>query len=72
MTRLVILATVMLGSLAAPAQVQTMDGEAVGRLSLELVGLLVTAFLLYLACSDAITALFWRRERPKRGSSSKE
>lgn len=43
-----------------------MQGEAAGRFSLELVGLLVTAFLFYVAFSGAIMALFSRRPEGKR------
>jgi hypothetical protein len=34
-----------------------MDGEAVGRVSVEIVGLIVTAFLLFLGFSGVITGL---------------
>ena len=59
------LGVVVLGYLAGGAE--AMDGEAAGRFSLGLVGLVVTAFLFYLAFSGAIMALFsgkWRRKRP--------
>jgi hypothetical protein len=64
MTRLATLILVLLGYLAGGAE--AMDGEAAGRFLLELVGLLVTAFLFYLAFSGAIRAFFpskWRRKR---------
>jgi hypothetical protein len=65
MTRLAMLVLVPLGYLAGGAE--AMDGEAAGRFSLGLVGLLVTACLFYLAFSGAIMARFsgkWRRKRP--------
>lgn len=65
MTRLAMLVLVLLGYLVGSAE--AMDAEAAGRFSLELVGLVVTAFLLYLAFSGASMALFsgrWRRKRP--------
>jgi hypothetical protein len=63
MTRWAIFGVVLLGYLAGGAEAT--DGEAAGRLSLGLVGLIVAAFLLYLALSGAIIALFsrgWRRK----------
>jgi hypothetical protein len=42
-----------------------MDGEAVGRLSLQVVGFLVSAWLFYLALSSVTMPLFsgwWRRK----------
>jgi hypothetical protein len=65
MTRLPTLVLVLLGYLVGCAE--AMNGEAAGRVSLECVGLIVTAFLFYLAFSSAATALFsgkWRRKRP--------
>jgi hypothetical protein len=48
MTRLVTLA----GSLTGLTPFQPMDGEAIGRLVLQLVGLLLNAFLFYVAFRD--------------------
>ena len=48
MPRLVTLA----GSLTGLTQFQPMDGEVMGRLVLQLVGLLLNAFLFYLAFRD--------------------
>jgi hypothetical protein len=64
MTRLPTFVLVLLGYLVGCAE--AMDGEAAGRVSLECVGLIVTAFLFYLAFSGAATALSgkWRRKRP--------
>ncbi len=65
MTRLAMVVLVLLGYLVSRAE--AVDGEAAGRFSLELVGLVVTAFLLYLRFSGAIMTLFsgkWRRRRP--------
>jgi hypothetical protein len=65
MTRWAMLAVVLLGYLAGAAEAT--DGEAAGRFSLGLVGLIIIAFLFYLAFSGAIIALFsgkWRRKRP--------
>ncbi len=64
MTCLAMLVLVLLGYLAGCAE--AMDGEAAGRFSLELVGLLVTAFLFYVAFSHAIMALFSRGPQRKR------
>jgi len=65
MARLPTLILILLGYLVGCAEAMT--GEATGRFSLELVGLIVTAFLFYLAFSSVATALFsgkWRRKRP--------
>ncbi len=62
MTRLAMVVLVLLGYLVGCAE--AMNGEAAGRFSLELVGLVVTAFLLYLGFSGALMMLFsgkWRR-----------
>jgi len=64
MTRLAMLVLVLLGYLAGRAE--AMDGEAAGRFSVERVGLLVTAFLFYVAFSGAIMALFSRGPQRKR------
>ena len=59
MTRFATLVPVLLGYLAGHAEAT--DGEAAARFSLGLVGLIVIAFLFYLALSGAIVALFSRR-----------
>lgn len=66
MTRLAMLVLVTLGYLVGCAESKAMDGEAAGRFSLELVGFVLAAFLLYVAFSGAIVALFSRRWRRKR------
>jgi hypothetical protein len=68
MTRLAMLGVVLLGSLAGCTEYRTMDGEAVGRVSLEFVGLIVTTFLLLLGFSDVIAELSrrWRLRKMKR------
>ena len=68
MTRWAMLGVVLLGSLAACTTYQTIDGETVGRLSLEFVGLMVTAFLLLLGFSGVIAGLSrrWRRRKMKQ------
>jgi uncharacterized protein YgbK (DUF1537 family) len=68
MTRLAMLGVVLLGSLAGCTTYQTIDGETVGRLSLEFVGLIVTAFLLLLGSSGVIAGLSrrWRRRKMKQ------
>lgn len=48
MTRLVAL----VGSLTILTSLQPMDGEALGRLVLQLVGVLLNAFLFYVAFRD--------------------
>ncbi len=68
MTRVALLVLVILGYLVGCAESEAMDGEAAGRFSLELVGFVLAAFLLYLACSGAIWALLSRRWRWKRRS----
>lgn len=70
MARLVILIAVVLGSLASFTQSKAMDAEEMGRCSLQLVGLIVTAFLFDVALkdvafNDVTKALFsgrWRRK----------
>lgn len=70
MARIVILVAMVLGSVASFAQSKAMDAEAIGRCSLQLVGLLVTAFLFDVALrdvafNDVTKALFsgrWRRK----------
>jgi hypothetical protein len=64
MTRWAMLGMVLLGYLAGGAEAT--DGEAAGRFSLGLVGLIITAFLFYLAFSGAIITLSSRRWRRKR------
>lgn len=68
MTRLAMLGLVLLGSLAGCTAYRTMDGEAVGRVSLEVVGLIVTAFLLFLGFSGAFAGLSrrWRLRKLKQ------
>jgi hypothetical protein len=64
MTRVAMRVLVLLGYLVGCAE--AMDGEAAGRYSLELVGFVVAAFLLYVAFSGAIMAVFsrtWRRKK---------
>ncbi len=64
MTRLVMLVLVLLGYLVGRAE--ALDGEATGRFSLEVVGLVVTAFLFYVAFSGVIMARFSRGLQRKR------
>jgi len=68
MTRLVTLVVVVLGNLAGCTEYRTMDGEAVGRVSLEFVGFIITAFLLFLAFSDTFAGLSrrWRLRKMKQ------
>jgi hypothetical protein len=76
MTHRAMLRLVVLGSLAGCTTYRTMDGEAVGRMSLQFVGLIVIAFLLYLGLSSAIARISQRsrlmklkqamRHRPRR------
>jgi hypothetical protein len=68
MTRLAMLGVVLLGSLAGCTAARTMDGEAAGRVSLEVVGLIVTAFLLFLGFSGVIAGLSrrWRLRKMKQ------
>ncbi len=64
MTRVAMRVLVLFGYLAGCAE--AMDGEAAGRYSLELVGFVVAAFLLYVAFSGIIMAVFsrtWRRKK---------
>jgi hypothetical protein len=64
---------VVLGSLPGCAAANAMDGEPVSGASLEFAGLILTAFLLYLALSDFIRGRFSRRRwqtRPVRRSLS--
>ncbi|HKW91714.1 MAG TPA: hypothetical protein VJX92_07435 [Methylomirabilota bacterium] len=66
MTRVAMLVLVLLGYLAGCAESKTMDSEAAGRPTLQLVGLIVAAVLFYVAFSGAIMALFsrsWGRKR---------
>jgi hypothetical protein len=68
MTRWAMLGVVLLGSLAGCTAYRTMDGEAVGRASLEFLGLIVTAFLFFLGFSGAIAGLTerWRLRKMKQ------
>ena len=68
MTRLALLGVVPLGRLAGCTTYQTIDGETVGRLVLEFVGLIVTAFLLLLGSSGVIAGLSrrWRLRKMKQ------
>ena len=64
MTRAAMRVLVLLGYLVGRAE--AMDGEAAGRHSLELVGFVVAAFLLFVAFSGVIMAVFsrtWRRKK---------
>lgn len=63
MTRLVILAAAIL---AGHAPSNTMDGEAIGRFVLQLVGLLLTGFLFYMALRDVTVNDVTRRRRLSR------
>ena len=64
MARVAMRVLVLLGYLVGCAE--AMDGEAAGRYSLELVGFVVAAFLLYVAFSGVIMAVFSRTWRQKR------
>lgn len=64
MTRFATLVPLLLGYLTGCAEAA--DGQAAGRFSLEFVGLVVAAFLFYLALSGLIMALFSRKPRHKR------
>jgi hypothetical protein len=68
MTRLAVLGVVLLGSLAGCTAYRTMDGEAGGRVTLEVVGLIVSAFLLFLSFSGVIAGLsrWWRLRKMKQ------
>ena len=68
MTRVAMLGVVLLGSLAGCAEYRTMDGEAMGRVSLEFVGFIITAFLLFLGFSGTIAGLSrrWRLRKMKQ------
>ena len=68
MTRVAMLGVVLLGSLAGCAEYRTMDGEAMGRVSLEFVGFIITAFLLFLSFSGVIAGLSrrWRLRKLKQ------
>jgi len=63
MSRLVPVGGAILGSLIGFGRAEAMDGQAAGRLSLELVGFLVVGFLFYLAFSGAIGAAWSRLKR---------
>jgi hypothetical protein len=67
------LVVVVLGSLIGCAEASAMDSESVSGASLEFAGLILAAFLLYLALSDFIRARFGRQRwqtRPVRRSLS--
>jgi len=68
MTRLAMLGVVLVGSLAGCTAYRTMDGEAVGRVSLAFVGCIITAFLLLLSFSGAFAELSrrWRLRKLKQ------
>lgn len=68
MTRWAMLGVVLLGSLAGCTAYRTMEGEAVGRVSLEVVGLIITAFLLFLGFSGTLAELSrrWRLRKLKQ------
>jgi hypothetical protein len=60
-------ALVILGYLVGAAESETRDGEAAARVSLLLAGLVVVAFLFYVALSGPTVALLSRmRRRPWR------
>ncbi len=67
MTRLSILLLALLGFLAGPAKANAMDGEAVGRLSLQVVGFLVSAFLFSLVFRRRDDSEFANAARPTSG-----
>jgi hypothetical protein len=54
---------VILGYLVGAAESEATDGEAAARVSLILAGLVVTAFLFYIALSDATVAFLSSRRR---------
>ena len=66
MNLLGVLVVVVLGGLTGCVERRALDGEATGWGSLEFVGLVLAAFVLYLALSDLITARLSRRGRRKR------
>jgi hypothetical protein len=57
---------VILGYLVGAADSEAMDAEAAARVSLVLAGLVVAAFLFYVALSDVPVALLSRRWRRRR------
>lgn len=63
MTRVAMRVLVIFGYLVGAAESEAMDGEAAARVSLVLAGLVVAAFLFYVALSGATVALSrrWRR-----------
>lgn len=63
MARIVILVAVVVGCLMAQGQVRPVDGEAVGRLCLQIVGFLVTTFLFYVASRGVTLPAFLRPGR---------
>jgi hypothetical protein len=54
---------VILGYLVGAADSEAMDGEAAARVSLVLAGVIVAAFLFYVALRDATVALLSKRGR---------
>ena len=54
---------VVLGYLVGAADAEAMDGEAAARVSLVLAGIIVAAFLFYVALRDATVALLSKRRR---------
>ncbi len=63
MTRLGLVVIVLLGGLTGCTE--TMDGELMGRIVLQIAGGIVAAFLLFLGFRDAIAGLS-RRWRPSK------
>jgi len=60
----------VLGCLVGAGESEAMDGEAAGRVSLLLAGIVVNAFLFYLALSGPTVALFVRIRRRLRRSAA--
>lgn len=54
---------VILGYLVGAADSEAMDGEAAARVSLVVAGIIVAAFLFYVALADATVALLSKRRR---------
>ena len=54
---------VILGYLVGAADSEAMDGEAAARASLVVAGIIVAAFLFYVALTDATVALLSKRRR---------
>ena len=54
---------VILGYLVGAADSEAMDGEAAARASLVVAGIILAAFLFYVAITDATVALLSKRRR---------